>query len=1030
MDSRPEVLRSTQTPLKRGTDQKTPLRTPLRTPLSAVSEQTSSTPITPFEAIESQKENVQPRSRGRSAHALSHTLSMHHKERQEVLATQRQEWEERVLGPENQDSDDPLEAWCAYVKWCIDNYPDGKSSDSGIVPLLERATREFRSSEQYQNDSRYLRLWILYAQHTDVPRDVFHFLMANEIGTKLASLYEELAHVLESYEMYDEADEMYRLGMARRASPLDRLKRRYHEYQKRILEMPTSTNDGAPMTYAKALAAAMARAGRSVLGVKTGRGAESVPTNVLGSHQPLSSAAVRPNARTMHVYCDNDENGVAPASGGSWASVGTSAERHKENASGRRGLQPLGVQTPRTQTRALEVFCDSDEDASPRRTPRPDDVFQRHARSESDKLRQNPFMHYDQDALRPAPTEPARPRTKKHAPSKPVHERHVVPLDAMYPDADLTAAVRDKAQPIPPTRELCIEELMARRRQMPEASSTDPWSHLDAWHGRWLPELTRRPPSPTLVTKAAMEEVEHMFNGEESSSEEDDSETDDDDVRYPLPAHRMPVHDDENIGLQPKQPQSDRRPLVATPQRVTGGSDEAEEARAPFQPLTPITERTERTDSSRWTLDVPSEDAMPYGGLRAPPTSLAIPNPCSPADPDIVSTLLSNLARPVTQLPGYVDEAHESHYLSTLRARLDARSRRSSVGNGCDVQVADMQLSVYSRLGEGGFGSVFLAQDMNESVPLAGQVTASYADVDQDDIDELERRQMLALKIESPPNPWEFYILDQLRHRLPDQLQASIVGARRFVSCANESLLLLEYASMGTLLELVNHAAEAGVSSVLGQGGGVEEVLAMFFVNELCRIVQGMHEAGLIHGDLKIDNCMIRADDVDEWTSTYAADGSGGWAAKGVTLIDFGRAIDMCCYPPDQRFLADWQPGAQDCVEMREMRPWTYQADYYGLASIAHCLLFGKYMDTTCYVNDDGLKTYKIQQSLRRYWQTDLWTRFFHLMLNSTHYPAVGPQLTELRAEMDAWLTAHSFHAGKNLKGLLKKVEIWALRRV
>ena len=248
MDSRPEVLRSTQTPLKRGTDQKTPLRTPLRTPLSAVSEQTSSTPITPFEAIESQKENVQPRSRGRSAHALSHTLSMHHKERQEVLAMQRQEWEERVLGPENQDSDDPLEAWCAYVKWCIDNYPDGKSSDSGIVPLLERATREFRSSEQYQNDSRYLRLWILYAQHTDVPRDVFHFLMANEIGTKLASLYEELAHVLESYEMYDEADEMYRLGMARRASPLDRLKRRYHEYQKRILEMPTSTNDGAPMT--------------------------------------------------------------------------------------------------------------------------------------------------------------------------------------------------------------------------------------------------------------------------------------------------------------------------------------------------------------------------------------------------------------------------------------------------------------------------------------------------------------------------------------------------------------------------------------------------------------------------------------------------------------------------------------------------------------------------------------------------------------------------------------------------------------
>lgn len=115
---------------------------------------------------------------------------------------------------------------------------------------------------------------------------------------------------------------------------------------------------------------------------------------------------------------------------------------------------------------------------------------------------------------------------------------------------------------------------------------------------------------------------------------------------------------------------------------------------------------------------------------------------------------------------------------------------------------------------------------------------------------------------------------------------------------------------------------------------------------------------------------------------------------------------------------------------MREMRPWTYQADYYGLASIAYCLLFGKYMETTSYVNEDGQKTYKIQQTLRRYWQTDLWTRFFDLLLNPTHAPMwpVTPLLAELRHDMEVWLAAHSFHAGKNLKGLLKKVEIWALR--
>lgn len=97
----------------------------------------------------------------------------------------------------NQESDDPLEAWWRYFKWNVDNFPSGQTSESGLVPLLERATRTFRDSEQYRNDSRYLRLFVIYSRHVEVPRDVYNFLLANEIGTKLASLYEEFAVVLE-----------------------------------------------------------------------------------------------------------------------------------------------------------------------------------------------------------------------------------------------------------------------------------------------------------------------------------------------------------------------------------------------------------------------------------------------------------------------------------------------------------------------------------------------------------------------------------------------------------------------------------------------------------------------------------------------------------------------------------------------------------------------------------------------------------------------------------------------------------------
>lgn len=1097
----------------------TPLKTPLRTPLRAI-EQTSSTPITPFEAIESQKENVQPRARGRSAHALSATLSMQHKERQEMLATQRREHEEAVTSEANADADDPLEAWCAYVKWVVDNYPQGKSSESGIVPLLERATRTFRDSEQYRNDSRYLRLWILYAQHTDVPRDVFNFLLANEIGTKLAALYEELAHVLEELGVYDEADATFKLGIARRVSPLDRLKRRYAAYQERVLALPEGASSGAD-TYSKALAAAMARNGRSILGTKTGP-STSAPTNVLGAHRPISSA-VRPNARTMDVYRDeNDDGPQAATRGGAWTDLGTAHERRKENDRAPRHLAPLAraALTPRTQAR-LEVFCDSDEDeehASPsRRTPQRDAVLRRSATSESDKLRKNPFLYYEQRkeaapsvsealAREEAPAkrlrrEPSdRARHAEHAASERRHrhesrahrakrssERHAAPLSAMYPALDMAAIVADKARPIPLTTELCYEELQARRR-LPSATALDghdPWAHLDALVGRWLPEASPRPvrraPSPTVVTRAAMAEVDIMFNGSDEESESESDESSEADAAEPVYYRAAPQ--DENDGVQPtpRRAAPVRRAFGETPLRSVARREasDAEDApedpavaprhdaldeeepvdpavlapRVPFQPLTPITERTE---SSRWTgpreeseasgeWEAPSSgnvavgaadgdaaaavattaSSVPVGGLCVPPSALDFPNPCSPADPDVIAALLNNLAMPVSSLPGYIDaHAEPSAWLATLRRHVGEEP------TDYEVELGGARLAVEKRLGEGGFGTVFLAQDMGLSVPMPGETAASYGDIADDDDDELERRQALALKVESPPNPWEFYVLEQLRARLTPSLRPSVVGARRFVAHADESLLLLEYAPRGTLLQLVNSAGTAGVGSVLGAGaGGLEEVLAMFYVIELLRVVEGLHDAGILHGDLKIDNCMIRLDDAEEWTATYAADGSGGWAAKGVMLIDFGRAIDLWCFPAEQRFLSDWTPGAQDCAEMHECRPWTYQADYFGLASIAYCLLFGRYIETTSSVVD-GVKTYRIQQPLRRYWQTELWKRCFHLLLNPAQHGTlpVTPALAELRHDMEAWLAAHSFHAGKNLRGLLKKVEAWALR--
>lgn len=986
-------------------------KTPLRTPRA---EQTSTTPITPFEVIESHKENVQPLSRGRSAHALSAALGMQHKERQSVLATERDAHEARVGGAENAESDDPLDAWCTYVKWCIDSYPGGQS-ESGLVPLLERATRTFHGSEQYRNDSRYLRLWVLYAQHVDCPRDVYNFLLANEVGTRLAGLYEELARVYEDAGALDHADETYKLGIARRVSPLERIRRRYDEFQQRVV----STSD-TPMPYAKALAAAMARAGRSVLGVKAG--SESAPANVVrarGGNPGVASTRAPGNGRVLRVYSDeNDEapGASAPAPGG-WADLGTAEQRQQENVStlGKHNTRPLHSRTPgRTPSRTLEVFVDSDEE-EPRRSPRkPDDVFCK-SQSETDMLRKNPFLRWPKEDVaheKPpeqppaAPREPKRP-AKRAASRTARAERHAAPLAALYPGLDMAVAF-DKARPLPPTGERCLEELLADRCV---PAGDDPWCHLDDVVGRWLPER-RRAASPTLVTRAAIVEVDNMFNGDESESDSESESSASDasdasDVRAPP---RTPARADENAVQTPSNENAAQTPRLRTPFAPTTPRTPLSaraEPRAQFQPLTPITEATETRRTQLSPSQVAVDDDAPHGATLRAPAELGIPNPCSPADPDVVSALLANLAVPLRSAPGYVDMAAvHSGFLGD--ARTHARPTRRASGAGHELDVGDMRLRLHYVLGEGGYGAVFLAEDVDGVVPLAGGDDQST--IDPDDFDALEQARLVALKIESPPNPWEFYVLSALRERLHDaQARASIVGARRFVAMRDESVLMLEYGAKGTLLEVVNAASAAGVGSMSAGAGGVDEVLAIFFAVELLRTVEAMHAADVIHGDLKIDNCLVRLDGEDEWSSAYAADGSGGWAAKGVQLIDFGRAIDLACYPPGQTFVCDWTPGAQDCVEMREARPWRHQADYYGIASIVHCLLFGQYM-STARVPADGRVETRIQQPLRRYWQTELWARLFGELLNPG---ADGVNLGALRRDMASWLEENSCRGGR-----------------
>lgn len=338
---------------------------------------------------------------------------------------------------------------------------------------------------------------------------------------------------------------------------------------------------------------------------------------------------------------------------------------------------------------------------------------------------------------------------------------------------------------------------------------------------------------------------------------------------------------------------------------------------------------------------------------------------------------------------------------------------------------------VREKLGEGGYGAVFRVAELTDGL---------FND-DSDDAEGAATTQ-IALKVETPPNIWEFHIINTIQHRLPERTRASIVKPHRLYAFQDESYMLLDYCDQGSLLDAVNHAHDAGIGPAGSVSTGMDELLAIFFTIELTRILECLHTYRFLHGDFKIDNCLIRLDEVPggaarNWTNSYKRDGTGGWKHKGVTIIDFGRAVDLMQFPQGQMFTTTVKTDHHDCPEVREGQPWVYQPDYFGLACIAHVLLFGKYLETVEVkapgMADPNKKRYCIKEPLKRYHQAALWTRFFDLLLNPTFHAendaskAITPLLKETRHNMENWLEQNADKHGKSLKGLLIKLEIWAL---
>lgn len=212
--------------------------------------------------------------------------------------------------------------------------------------MLEQTTRRFIHTKQYQQDVRYLRLWILYAKYVDCPRDIFRFLEANDLGTSAAAFYEEWAAVEENSRRYKEADAILSLGVHRKAEPLNRLKKRRSAFQARLVALPDANKDEERSPSPPII--------RPALGASSS-GARSLEPSQGGG---LGSVVPKPNGAAFAVFT-GDAADEPEARLGSWEDVGTRdgrrRENHMEGTKWKGETLPMHAKAP---SERLEVFRD------------------------------------------------------------------------------------------------------------------------------------------------------------------------------------------------------------------------------------------------------------------------------------------------------------------------------------------------------------------------------------------------------------------------------------------------------------------------------------------------------------------------------------------------------------------------------------------------------------------------------------------------------------------------------------------------
>ena len=213
---------------------------------------------------------------------------------------------------------DPMRYWVLYIKHVRESYP---SDSQKQFLIMERCARTFMYrpflNPNYQNDIRFIRTCILYADKTSNPSEVFKLMSKIKVGTLTALFWVAWAWVAEKAQDFQFTEKIFQKALSVGAEPKKFLEERQKQFLRRMsrhwlnasqaneenVEDDDDDRRGALNSISSAGLAANNRATGFNRNSRRDRHLQAQPSRQLSKINENNSAG-------FSIFQDNDENAV------------------------------------------------------------------------------------------------------------------------------------------------------------------------------------------------------------------------------------------------------------------------------------------------------------------------------------------------------------------------------------------------------------------------------------------------------------------------------------------------------------------------------------------------------------------------------------------------------------------------------------------------------------------------------------------------------------------------------------------------